>query len=50
MQMGIVPLMVQTLLQRGARWIPGEPPRRDPNTTRPNFGVYPLSFTKEDVG
>lgn len=45
-QMGIVPLMVRTLLEHGAQWIPGQPPQPDPATTRPNFGVYPVSFSQ----
>ncbi len=48
-QLGIVPSMVRTLLQHGARWIPGEPPQSDPDTTRPNFGTYPVSFDSKAV-
>ncbi len=47
-QLGIVSLFVQRLLAAGARRIPGDPPTRDPNTQRGNWGRYPLQFAQAE--
>ncbi|MBL8671620.1 MAG: cytochrome P450 [Alphaproteobacteria bacterium] len=41
-QLGIVPLFVRTLLAKGARLDPKEPPVRAQHTARPNWGRYPI--------
>ncbi len=46
-QFGIVPLIVNKLLELGARKVPDDPPVPDPKTSRPNWGRYPVQFTKE---
>jgi cytochrome P450 len=43
-QYGLVTLLVLALLEAGARPIPGDPPRADPNTERQNWGSYPVEF------
>lgn len=45
-QFGIVPLVVIKLLELGARKIPDDPPTPDPKTSRPNWGRYPVQFTR----
>lgn len=45
-QFGIVTLIVIRLLALGAELVPGEPPVLDPHTTRPNWGRFPVTFTK----
>ena len=45
-QLGIVPMLVHTLLCEGATPDPQAPPQADANTTRNNFGAYPLLFDK----
>ncbi len=45
-QFGIVTLIVIRLLELGAELVPGDPPVLDPNTTRPNWGRFPVTFTK----
>ncbi|WP_298192908.1 cytochrome P450 [Novosphingobium sp.] len=44
-QLGIVTLILVELLRRGARTIPHDPPQRDTNTSRPNWGRFPVRFT-----
>jgi cytochrome P450 len=41
---GTVTLLVRALLDRGARRDPADPPQRDANTERQNWGRYPLLF------
>ena len=43
-QYGIVPLLVQALLDRNARPDPARPPTRSSHTERPNWGCYPILF------
>jgi len=45
-QLGIVPLVVIQLLKFGARLIDDDLPTADPETTRPNWGRFPIRFTK----
>lgn len=45
-QYGIVALLVIALLELGARLNPADPPTPDPKTSRPNWGRYPIIFTK----
>ena len=45
-QLGIVPLVVLHMLRFGARTVPEDPPVLDPHTTRPNWGRFPIRFTK----
>ena len=45
-QFGIVPLLVIRLLQLGARPDPDRPPEVDRHTSRPNWGRYPILFTR----
>lgn len=45
-QLGIVPLVVLHMLRFGARTVPDDPPVPDPHTTRPNWGRFPIRFTK----
>lgn len=47
-QLGIVTLMIKTLLSLGAQPIESEPPRKDPNTSRDNWGYYPVQLNTED--
>jgi cytochrome P450 len=47
LQLGIVPSVVVRLLASGARKLADDPPTPDPKTTRPNWGRYPIEFTKE---
>ncbi|GAB4140229.1 MAG: hypothetical protein Tsb0016_07270 [Sphingomonadales bacterium] len=47
-QYGIVASLVRRLLDLGARPDPRDPPRRDPKTSRPNWGHYPVVFTKRN--
>lgn len=42
--LGVVPMLVQTLLQHGARPDPQDPPRWDDTSERPHFGAYPVRF------
>jgi cytochrome P450 len=49
LQMGIVPLMVQTLLQHSVQLIPHKPPQVDTSTSRPNFGVFPVQLSRVPV-
>jgi cytochrome P450 len=44
-QLGIVTLILVELLRRGARTIPDDPPQRDADTSRPNWGRFPVRFT-----
>ena len=44
-QLGIVTLILVELLRRGARTIPDDSPQRDANTSRPNWGRFPVRFT-----
>lgn len=44
-QLGIVTLILIELLRHGARTIPGDPPQRDADTSRPNWGSFPVRFT-----
>lgn len=44
-QLGIVTLILIELLRHGARTIPGDPPQRDADTSRPNWGRFPVRFT-----
>ena len=46
-QFGIVPLIVIKLLELGARKVPSDPPTPDTKTNRPNWGRFPIQFTKE---
>ncbi|ANU08415.1 cytochrome P450 [Paraurantiacibacter namhicola] len=46
-QFGIVPLIVIKLLELGARRLRDDPPTPDTKTKRPNWGRYPVKFTKE---
>lgn len=46
-QYGIVALLVIRLLELGARPDPDEAPQPDPTTSRPNWGRYPVLFSKE---
>ena len=41
-QYGIVPLLVRTLFERGARPDPDKPPKAASHTERPNWGSYPV--------
>jgi cytochrome P450 len=41
-QYGIVPLLVRTLFERGARPDPDKPPQAASHTERPNWGSYPV--------
>jgi cytochrome P450 len=41
-QYGIVPLLVEALLERNARPDPARPPTRSSQTERPNWGCYPI--------
>ena len=43
--LGIVPLLVQTLLQHGVAPATDDAPQTDSTTTRPNFSSYPVRFT-----
>ena len=43
-QFGIVTLLVHTLLEHQAEWIPDDPPRTDDRTSRANWGYYPVSL------
>lgn len=45
-QYGIVAQLVIRLLALGARRDPDDPPSPDPNTSRPNWGRYPIILTK----
>ncbi|WP_160119267.1 cytochrome P450 [Sphingosinicella microcystinivorans] len=45
-QFGIVTLIVIRLLALGARTMPDDPPQPDTKTTRPNWGRFPVTFTK----
>jgi cytochrome P450 len=45
-QFGIVPAIVIRLLDHGARKLADDPPQPDPKTTRPNWGRYPVKFTR----
>ncbi|WP_299194014.1 cytochrome P450 [uncultured Erythrobacter sp.] len=46
-QFGIVPLIVIKLLELGARKLADDPPTADTQTKRPNWGRYPIQFSKE---
>ncbi len=46
-QFGIVPLIVIKLLSLGARKVADDPPTPDTKTVRPNWGRYPIQFTRE---
>lgn len=48
-QFGIVPLIVIKLLELGARKVAHDPPTPDTQTKRPNWGRYPVQFTREYV-
>ena len=43
-QFGIVTLLVHTLLEHDANWIPEDLPRPDERTSRANWGYYPVSL------
>lgn len=43
-QLGIVTLILVELLRHGARIIPDDPPQRDADTSRPNWGRFPVRF------
>ena len=43
-QFGIVTLLVHLLLQHGAAWIDADPPRADADTSRANWGYYPVAL------
>lgn len=45
--LGIVPLLVQTLLQHGIVPAAERAPQADTTTSRPNFASYPVRFTGE---
>jgi cytochrome P450 len=45
-QYGIVALVVIRLLELGARLVPDDPPTPDPKTLRPNWGRFPVKFTR----
>jgi cytochrome P450 len=45
-QFGIVTLIVIRLLALGAEPVAGDPRTLDPHTTRPNWGRFPVTFTK----
>ena len=47
-QLGIVTLMIQTLLHYKAQTVPGDPPHKDTNTTRNNWGYYPVRLITPD--
>lgn len=47
-QYGIVTLVVRRLLALGAQQLPDDPPRPDPNTSRPNWGRYPVAFHPQE--
>lgn len=47
--LGIVPLLVQTLLQHGIVPATQQTPEADTTTSRPNFLSYPVRFTGEDA-
>ena len=44
-QLGIVTLILVELLRHGARTIRDDPPQRDADTSRPNWGRFPVRFT-----
>jgi hypothetical protein len=46
-QLGIVALVVCELLGCGARTIESDPPVPDAGTKRPNWGSFPVQFTKD---
>jgi cytochrome P450 len=46
-QLGIVTLILDRLLQLGARPDPGDPALPDTKTSRPNWGSYPVIFLKD---
>ena len=46
-QLGIVTLFIDKLLELGARPDPNAEPRADDKTERPNWGSYPIIFTKD---
>jgi cytochrome P450 len=45
-QYGIVTLLVKALLEAGARPDPNDPPELATYTARPNWGRYPVTFTR----
>jgi cytochrome P450 len=47
-QFGIVPLFVHRLLELGAERDPTDPPQRATHTERPNWGRYPVRFSRKD--
>jgi cytochrome P450 len=47
-QYGIVTLLVRRLLEAGAAPMADDPATRDPKTTRPNWGRYPVRFGTKD--
>lgn len=47
--LGIVPLLVQTLLQHGVVPAAERVPAADTTTSRPNFASYPVRFTGEEA-
>lgn len=48
-QYGIVALLVIALIGLSARRVPGDPPQPDAKTRRPNWGRYPISFTRTEA-
>ena len=48
-QYGIVTLLVRTLLEHQAHPDPANPPERDTNTARANWGRYPVLFSDLDT-
>ncbi len=44
--LGLVPVAVRALLDRGVGPVPGDPPTMDTSTRRPYWGRYPVVFTR----